>query len=54
MLEDLKKRVCRANLELLQRGLVVETWGNASGVDRDSGCMVIKPSGVDYAAMRPR
>lgn len=53
MLNDLKKRVCAANLELVRRGLVVETWGNASAVDRERGLVVIKPSGVDYAVMKP-
>ena len=54
MLDDLKKRVCRANLALVERGLVIETWGNASGVDREAGCMVIKPSGVDYSSLKPK
>lgn len=52
-LERLKREVCEANLALVARGLVVETWGNASGVDRERGVLVIKPSGVDYGALRP-
>ena len=54
MLERLKREVCRANLDLVQSGLVVETWGNASGIDRQRGLVVIKPSGVPYAGMTPR
>jgi L-ribulose-5-phosphate 4-epimerase len=53
-LERLKKEVCRANLRLMAEGLVVRTWGNASGVDRSLGVMVIKPSGVPYDVMSPR
>ena len=53
MLERLKQDVCKANLELVARGLVIETWGNASGVDRERGVMVIKPSGVAYSEMKP-
>ncbi len=53
MLEQLKKDVCEANLDLVARGLVIETWGNASGVDRGRGLMVIKPSGVPYDGMKP-
>jgi len=53
MLEKLKADVCKANLDLVTRGLVIETWGNASGVDRAHGAMVIKPSGIPYDAMRP-
>jgi L-ribulose-5-phosphate 4-epimerase len=52
-LADLKKSVCAANLELVAKGLVVETWGNASAIDRVSGRMVIKPSGVPYARLKP-
>lgn len=52
MLEDLKEAVLQANLELPRRGLVVYTWGNVSGVDRERGLMVIKPSGVSYEAMK--
>ncbi len=53
MLEALKEEVCRANLFLPEHGLVTFTWGNVSGVDRESGMMVIKPSGVDYEGMSP-
>lgn len=53
MLESLKKEVCAANLQLVADGLVVQTWGNASGIDRRRGLVVIKPSGVAYAKMRP-
>ena len=53
MLEELKELVCRANLELPKHGLVTFTWGNVSGVDREKGLMVIKPSGVDYGRMTP-
>ncbi|MEX2578894.1 MAG: L-ribulose-5-phosphate 4-epimerase AraD [Verrucomicrobiales bacterium] len=48
MLDDLKNEVLQANLMLVTEGLVRLTWGNASGVDRDKGCFVIKPSGVAY------
>jgi L-ribulose-5-phosphate 4-epimerase len=54
MLEKLKAEVCRANLDLVRKGLVIETWGNASGIDRTRGLVVIKPSGVAYAAMKPK
>ncbi|MBQ3488403.1 MAG: class II aldolase/adducin family protein, partial [Clostridia bacterium] len=47
-MEELKKAVCIANLELPRHGLVTFTWGNVSGVDRELGLMVIKPSGVSY------
>ena len=53
MLESLKREVCQANLELVARGLVIETWGNVSGIDRERGLMVIKPSGVPYGGMKP-
>ncbi len=53
MLNRLKQRVWKANLELVRAGLVIQTFGNASGVDRGSGVMVIKPSGVPYEKMRP-
>lgn len=49
----LKQAVCNANLDLVEAGLVVLTWGNASGVDRDAGVMAIKPSGVAYDMMQP-
>ncbi len=51
MLEELKRRVCKANLDLVRAGLVFETWGNASAMDRERGLVVIKPSGVDYGIM---
>jgi L-ribulose-5-phosphate 4-epimerase len=54
MLEELKKRVCDANLQLVAEGLVVQTWGNASAIDREHGLVVIKPSGVPYASMKPQ
>jgi len=54
MLEKLKAQVCRANLDLVAKGLVIETWGNASGIDRERGLMVIKPSGVPYDGMKPK
>ena len=53
MLEYLKEKVCEANLELVARGVVIYTWGNVSGIDRESGLMVIKPSGVSYDGMSP-
>ena len=53
MLEQLKKDVCQANLDLVAKGLVIETWGNASGIDRERGLIVIKPSGVPYEGMTP-
>ena len=53
MLEELKEIVCKANLELPKYGLVTFTWGNVSGVDREKGLMVIKPSGVEYDSMTP-
>lgn len=53
MLEELKEAVCRANLMLPKYGLVTFTWGNVSGIDREKGIMVIKPSGVEYDDMRP-
>jgi L-ribulose-5-phosphate 4-epimerase len=53
MLEKLKAQVCQANLDLVAEGLVIQTWGNASGVDRARGLMVIKPSGVPYHGMKP-
>lgn len=52
MLEELKKQVCEANLELVRRGMVLYTWGNVSGIDRDNGLVVIKPSGVEYDGMK--
>lgn len=53
MLEELKRQVYRANMELPERGLVTYTWGNVSGIDRESGLFVIKPSGVDYDSLSP-
>ena len=53
MLEELKKKVYEANMELPRRGLITYTWGNVSGIDRDTGYFVIKPSGVDYDKLRP-
>lgn len=53
MLEDLKKKVYEANMLLPQYELVTFTWGNVSGVDREKGLMVIKPSGVEYGEMKP-
>ena len=53
MLEELKEQVCRANLLLPEYGLVTFTWGNVSGLDRERGLMVIKPSGVEYDDMKP-
>jgi L-ribulose-5-phosphate 4-epimerase len=52
-LEALKRRVCKANLDLVRAGLVIQTFGNASAVDRESGSIVIKPSGVSYEGMKP-
>lgn len=53
MLQSLREEVLEANLELVRRGLVLYTFGNASGVDRERGLVVIKPSGVPYDTMRP-
>ncbi|MCQ5385442.1 L-ribulose-5-phosphate 4-epimerase [Hungatella hathewayi] len=53
MLEELKKEVYEANMELPRRGLITYTWGNVSGIDRERGLFVIKPSGVDYGQLRP-
>jgi len=53
MLEKLREEVLEANLELVRRGLVLYTFGNASGIDRASGLVVIKPSGVPYERMTP-
>lgn len=52
MLEDLKQKVFQANLSLVEHGLVIFTWGNVSAIDRASGLVVIKPSGVQYSRMR--
>ena len=53
MLDALKEDVCQANLLLVEYGLVQFTWGNASGIDREKGLIVIKPSGVPYAELSP-
>ncbi|GET35064.1 L-ribulose-5-phosphate 4-epimerase [Prolixibacter bellariivorans] len=52
MLEQLKQEVFQANLDLVKHGLVIFTWGNVSGIDREKGLFVIKPSGVDYSVMK--
>ena len=52
MLEDLKKKVYEANMLLPHYKLITFTWGNVSGVDREKGLMVIKPSGVEYDTMK--
>ena len=53
MLEELRRRVWAANRELPRRGLVTLTWGNVSAIDRASGLVVIKPSGVEYDELTP-
>ena len=53
MLEELKQQVYEANMELPKRGLITYTWGNVSGIDRETNYFVIKPSGVDYDKLRP-
>jgi len=53
LLETLRECVCAANLELVRQGLVTLTWGNVSGIDRERGLMVIKPSGVAYDRLTP-
>ena len=53
MLEELKKEVYEANMLLPKYGLVTFTWGNVSGIDREKGLFVIKPSGVDYDKLSP-
>jgi L-ribulose-5-phosphate 4-epimerase len=53
MLNSLREQVLEANLELVRRGLVLYTFGNASGISREEGLVVIKPSGVPYESMRP-
>lgn len=53
MLEQLKKTVCDANLLLPKYGLITFTWGNVSAIDRETGLVVIKPSGVSYEEMKP-
>jgi L-ribulose-5-phosphate 4-epimerase len=54
ILESLRKEVLEANLELVRRGLVVDTFGNASGISREKKLVVIKPSGVPYKKLRPK
>jgi len=54
MLEELKEKVLIANQSLVEYGLVTLTWGNVSGIDRNEGLVVIKPSGVDYSSMKAR
>src|SRR5260221_9473659 len=53
LLKDLRIAVLEANLELVRRGLVLYTFGNSSGIDREQGLIVIKPSGVGYDDLRP-
>jgi L-ribulose-5-phosphate 4-epimerase len=53
LVKDLRIAVLAANLELVKRGLVLYTFGNASGIDREQGLIVIKPSGVDYGELSP-
>ena len=53
MLQELKEQVCAANLELVAAGLVIQTWGNVSGISPDRRQVVIKPSGVPYDKMKP-
>ena len=53
MLEQLKQQVWEENQKLCTYGLITLTWGNVSGIDRESGLVVIKPSGIPYAAMKP-
>ncbi len=54
MLEQLKEEVYQANLDLVKYGLVIFTWGNVSGIDREKGLVVIKPSGVSYEKMKAK
>ena len=53
MVDQLKEEVFIANIDLVKHGLVIFTWGNASGIDREKGLVVIKPSGVEYDSMKP-
>jgi len=53
LLPDLREQVLQANLELVRQGLVLFTFGNASGISREQGLVVIKPSGVSYDSMTP-
>ena len=52
MLEELKEKVFKANIDLVKHNLVIFTWGNVSGIDREKGLVVIKPSGVSYDNMK--
>ncbi|MBQ7922083.1 MAG: L-ribulose-5-phosphate 4-epimerase [Clostridia bacterium] len=52
-MEQLKEAVCKANLALVEHKVVIFTWGNVSAIDRETGLVVIKPSGVDYSVMKP-
>ncbi len=52
MLKKLKESVLKANLDLVRQGLVIHTWGNVSGRDKNSGLIVIKPSGISYKRMK--
>ena len=52
MLEELKEKVFKANLDLVKHKLVIFTWGNVSGIDHEKGLVVIKPSGVSYDDMK--
>jgi L-ribulose-5-phosphate 4-epimerase len=54
MLGELKAKVCEANLRLVKEGLAIKTWGNASGIDRERGLVVIKPSGIPYDTLKPK
>ena len=53
LLEALKAEVCKANLALVEHKVVIFTWGNVSAIDKETGLVVIKPSGVDYSVMKP-
>jgi len=53
MQEELRKTVCKANLELQKRRLIIYSWGNVSGIDRSAGIIVIKPSGISYDELTP-
>lgn len=53
MYDDLKNKVCNANVQLKKQNLVIYSWGNVSGIDRDKGVVVIKPSGVSYDELTP-
>ncbi|MBR0283804.1 MAG: class II aldolase/adducin family protein, partial [Selenomonadaceae bacterium] len=52
-MEELKQKVYEANMLLPKHGLITFTWGNVSGIDREKGLFVIKPSGVEYDVMKP-